>query len=479
MFLRRSHRLLGPFSRSSSSRHHLVHVALGSNLGDRVRAIHRALQRIRESDAVQLVCTSFLYESSPMYHVDQSPFLNAIVQLRTSMDPFGLLHLLKSIEVSVGRKPTFTNGPRVIDLDIVLYEDAVINSEVLTVPHPRAHERGFVLLPLCDIDPNIVIPGRDQSAGYLLRQIPLSERMSLRRVFPLGKDLNGFYRLEDFQKQTKVMGILNVTPDSFSDGGRYVSMEAAVAHAQVLLADCADIIDIGGESTRPHALPVGPEEEMRRILPVIRRLREKHLSVTISVDTRSSVVAEAALQAGADVINDVSAGRHDPAMVAVAAAAFAPMVFMHSRGTPETMTELTSYDDPIADSVSAELSLALKAADELLPRWLQFTDPGIGFAKTGEQNLALLHPDNLRRFKHALGNRPMLVGASRKRFLKSALGIGAAITTYDLDLGTYSTCCSAVMGGADMVRVHNVRGARCVCDVMRAIVDSDRRGVES
>ena len=205
-----------------------------------------------------------------MYHLDQSPFLNAILQLRTSMDPFGLLHFLKSVEVSVGRKQTFTNGPRVIDLDIVLFEDTVIDSEILTIPHPRAHERGFVLHPLCDIDPNIVIPGRNQRVGNLLRQIPLSERMSLRRVFPLGKDQHGHYKLEDFDRQTKVMGILNVTPDSFSDGGRYFSEEAAVDQAQRLLADGADILDIGGESTRPHSLPVTAEEEIRRVVPVIR-----------------------------------------------------------------------------------------------------------------------------------------------------------------------------------------------------------------
>ena len=197
------------------------------------------------------------------------------------------------------------------------------------------------------------------------------------------------------------------------------------------------------------------------------------------MDTRSSVVAEAALQAGADMVNDVSAGRHDPAMVAVAAAAGVPMIFMHSRGTPETMVELTSYSDPITDNVSAELAAALAAADEQLPRWLQFIDPGIGFAKTGDQNLKLLHPDNLRRFKHALGIRPQLAGASRKRFIKSLLGLRADFNANDLDLGTYSACCAGVMGGAAVVRVHDVRGARSVCDVIRAIVDSEREAVDA
>ena len=283
--LSRSKRLLGS-GRYLGSLPHLVHIAVGSNLGDRAEAIHQAIQRIRQSgecllplpyfvsesrlEAMLLQSTSFLYESAPMYHVDQSPFLNAVLQFRTSMDPFVLLHFLKSIEVAMGRQKTFANGPRVIDLDIVLFGDKVIDSDSLTIPHPRAHERAFVLLPLGDIDSDIFIPRRNQTVGHLTRQIPLSERRSLRRVFPLGKDPHGFHKLEDFKRRTLVMGILNVTPDSFSDGGRYLAEEKAVKHALQLVADGADIVDIGGESTRPHASPVSIEEEIRRVVPVIR-----------------------------------------------------------------------------------------------------------------------------------------------------------------------------------------------------------------
>ena len=192
--------------------------------------------------------------------------------------------------------------------------------------------------------------------------------------------------------------------------------------------------------------------------------------MTISVDTRSSIVAGEAVRAGADLINDVSAGSHDPAMVAVSAATGRPMVFMHSRGNPETMTGLTEYNDPFVDSVSEELGRLLSTANEKIPRWMQLIDPGIGFAKTNRQNLQLLHPENLKKFKSLLGNRPLLLGASRKRFIKNVLEGGPDISESDLDLGTYSACCSGILGGTEIVRVHNVQGARKVCDVTSAIV---------
>jgi dihydropteroate synthase len=250
----------------------------------------------------------------------------------------------------------------------------------------------------------------------------------------------------------EVWGVVNVTPDSFSDGGRYLDTDAALTHALALAADGADVLDVGGESTRPGAEPVGVEEEIRRVVPVITALHARGVPARISVDTRRAAVADAALGAGAVIVNDIAAGR-DPDMAAVVASSGAEWVLMHMRGTPRTMQRDPRYDDVVAD-VSGQLAerveAAMAAGVEVARLWI---DPGIGFGKTLEHNLALLR--GLERFV-ALGPR-VLLGASRKSFLGRLTGRddpGARLA------GSLACALRALVAGVAGVRVHDVAATR-------------------
>ncbi len=253
-----------------------------------------------------------------------------------------------------------------------------------------------------------------------------------------------------------LIGILNLTPDSFSDGGKYTAPSAAVAHAEQLLAAGADMLDLGGESTRPgRPESVGAEEECRRVLPVLEALVKAHPQGLFSIDTVKSAVARAALDAGAAVVNDVSAFRLDAAMGAVVAGSGAGAVLMHSRGTVQSMATFdhAEYDGDVVQVVASELADALAtatsagvSADRIV------LDPGFGFAKTAEQNLALL--DGLGALR-SLG-RPILVGPSRKRFLGLVTGREVA----DRDVATAASCALAWERGARLFRVHDVATSR-------------------
>jgi dihydropteroate synthase len=259
-----------------------------------------------------------------------------------------------------------------------------------------------------------------------------------------------------------VMGILNVTPDSFSDGGRFFGPADAIRQARRMAEEGADLIDVGGESTRPGAPAVSADEEAARIVPVVRALREA-LDVPVSVDTRKAAVAREALAAGADVVNDVS-GLGDPEMAAVVAPSGTGLVLMHMRGTPETMQRLTDYGD-VVDDVAAELAESLSLAEAAgIARERVVLDPGIGFAKTAEQNLELIA--SLDRIQHRLG-RPLLLGVSRKSFIGALLGGAPADAR---DAGTVGACVAGLARGARLFRVHDVRAARQALDVAWAVL---------
>nr|QFG07017.1 dihydropteroate synthase [Kremastochrysopsis austriaca] len=449
-------------------------IALGSNVGDRVLAIHQALEGIKASTSMRLLGTSYLYETPPMYVTTQPSFLNAACAVETSLSSVDLLKELKTLESSIGRQASFSNGPRLIDLDIVMVEDEVLASPILTLPHPRMQERAFVLLPLHDLDPMAVHPIRGTTVREMLSLLPATEMQTVRRVFPLGKHADGSMAVVDFSKKVFVMGILNTTPDSFSDGGRYVDTTRAMPRVREMFRDGAEIIDIGGESTRPGATAVPAAEQLARILPIIRHVRQEGLPCILSVDTRSAEVARAAVEAGADLINDVSGGGHDRDMLSTAAALRVPLIFMHMRGDPHTMTTLSRYNHVLLE-LQQELSRPLRAAGPVLPLWMQYIDPGIGFAKTAAQNLTLLKPENLKSFTRALQDRPLLVGASRKRFVREIVSTSQSATEVEesaLDAATVATSCAAVYGGASIVRVHEVKTTRLACDTMRAIRDA-------
>ena len=280
-------------------------------------------------------------------------------------------------------------------------------------------------------------------------------------VAPQGRRLSTRHGKIDMRRRTALMGILNVTPDSFSDGGRYFEPEKAIARGIELAEQGADIIDIGGESTRPGARPLSAPEETERVMPVVRGLR-RAVSIPLSIDTYKAEVARAALEEGADVVNDISALRIDPAMITLVAREKVPVVLMHMRGTPQTMQDQPYYRDVLAEvkdflsrrmAFSVETGLALEQI---------IIDPGIGFGKSLEHNLTLLR--GLPSLA-SLG-RPLLVGTSRKTFIGKLLHVGPE----DRLEGSLASAVAAVLAGANMIRTHDVREARraiAIADALR------------
>ncbi|MBE9006964.1 dihydropteroate synthase [Fortiea sp. LEGE XX443] len=253
-------------------------------------------------------------------------------------------------------------------------------------------------------------------------------------------------------QRTYLMGVLNVTPDSFSDGGDFNSTSAALAQAQAMVAAGADIIDVGGQSTRPGAEQITLTEELERVIPIIEVLR-REITVPISVDTTRATVAKAAIEAGADIVNDISSGTFDSEMLPAVASLDVPIVLMHIRGTPQMMQQMTEYEDvlgEIASFLTRRIVTATKAGINLEKIIL---DPGIGFAKNYEQNLEILR--NLRSLTFL--NCPILVGVSRKSF------IGRILNQPDPKAriwGTAAACCAAIANGADILRIHDVKEMR-------------------
>lgn len=265
------------------------------------------------------------------------------------------------------------------------------------------------------------------------------------------------------ENRTLLMGILNVTPDSFSDGGMFVTIDKAVAHGEALCSAGADIIDVGGVSTRPFADPVSVDEEIARVIPVIKRLSQR-VSAPISVDTSRAETAKRAIEAGARIVNDIAALRFDPFLGDVVAEADLPVVLMHMQGTPETMQIRPAYDDvmgEIIDFLSGSIDLAVSKG---IPRENIIVDPGIGFGKKVEHNLTIIR--ELSRLK-SLG-RPILVGASRKSFIGEITGIKEPARR---DTATLAVTALLVASGADIIRVHDVKRSTEVVRMVEGITD--------
>jgi dihydropteroate synthase len=266
---------------------------------------------------------------------------------------------------------------------------------------------------------------------------------------------------------TLIMGVVNVTPDSFSDGGKWFDQDAAIEHGLELVAEGADLVDVGGESTRPGAARVEPDEEVRRVVPVVRELAGR--GIRVSVDTMRAATAVAAVEAGAEIINDVSAGLADAAMAPIVAETGALYVAMHWRGHSDRMDSLAEYGDvavDVRDELAARID-ALAAAGVASDRLI--LDPGLGFSKRGQQNWELLgRLDVLAEL-----GLPILIGASRKRFLGALLPDDADMVERDLPTAVVSVL--SAQSGAWAVRVHDVRGTRRALDVLGAW-QSGRRG---
>jgi len=280
----------------------------------------------------------------------------------------------------------------------------------------------------------------------------------------------GSHRLE-LGERTCVMGVVNVTPDSFSDGGRFYSPDAAIDQGEKLIADGADILDIGGESTRPFSDEVSERDELERVIPVIEALAGR-TGIPISIDTTKAAVARRALEAGASIINDVSALRVDPQMTAIAAEFDVPVMLMHMLGTPKTMQESPVYDDVVADIKQFLDQAVSKAVNAGIARERIIIDPGIGFGKTLEHNLLLIN--NVFELKTI--DVPILIGPSRKAFLRNLLKEeGIEDISPDLPIvetGTQAAVAVAVTRGAHIVRVHDVADTRATVKIVDAIVNA-------
>lgn len=378
----------------------------------------------------------------------------------------------------MGRKKVIDKGPRNIDLDILLYGNEVVNHERLTIPHALMLEREFVLRPLSECvmstylklkksaNHNRLIPNRalDQKSPWKLTQdylnaLPVSSP-PLSTITPLRSSLEPLRALKANRK-TEIMAILNLTPDSFSNEGQLPSLgniqTSALNHAT------AKILDIGGQSTAPNAEPVSAEVELNRIFALLTQLNDpaqlqalnlERDDFAISVDTFYASVAKAAILAGADIINDISAGQLDPEMLSTIAQSGKTICLMHMRGTPSTMNKLNHYPEGLIPTIARELLERVAAAEAAgIRRWRIILDPGIGFAKNLKQNLEILRNlDELREWP-GLRGFPWLVGTSRKRFIGTVTGVERASERV---MGTAATVAASVWGGADVVRVHDV-----------------------
>ncbi|KAI2613812.1 Dihydropteroate synthase-like protein [Hypoxylon fragiforme] len=430
------------------------YIALGSNMGDRIAMIEEACKHMDER-GIKVKRTSSLWETKPMYVADQDRFVNGACEVETDLEPLALLDALQDIEKSMGRQKVIDKGPRNIDLDILLYEDEEVDHERLKIPHVGIPEREFVLRPLAELIPHKPInPKRPWKLiqDYLNQLEPAGEPLST--LTPICTSVEPLNALKATRK-TQLMAILNITPDSFSDGG----MHTPDSLRDTILAYVrggATIFDIGGQSTAPGTLEVSGEEELNRILPAIELIRSlpETRDVAISVDTYRASVAEAAVQAGADIINDVSAGVMDPDMLPTMARLGKTVCLMHMRGTPSTMSKLNDYPQGLIWTIAEELLERVAAAEAAgVRRWRIILDPGLGFAKVGEQNLQLLRRfDELRNWP-GLEGLPWLMGSSRKSFIGKVTGVPKPM---DRVFGTAATVAAAVQAGADIVRVHDV-----------------------
>lgn len=444
------------------------------------------------------------------------------------MSPHQLLKLTQSIEVNLGRDKTGVpdKGPRSVDLDILLYDNIELDdSPTLTIPHPGIKEREFVLEPLKDILPEFEHPTLSRTIAQLLTMLQKSPDYTpsgIRKVTPL--KINDSQQavqetsLLSWGSKTFIMGIINATPDSFSDGGDNLPLDSALQTAISMSQEGADILDIGGMSTAPNAAEITEEEEIRRVCPLIRSIREAGIKTPISVDTFRAAVAEKALEAGANIINDVSGGERDPRILQVAQQWACPIVLMHMRGDSKTMSKMVAYEggDVVAGvrtELEERLNNALRAG---VRRWNIILDPGIGFAKDQQGNVDLIkkladltknsrgtksssraslrYQNGLSSASHAtsraitpsastqslaalaaadpatshsqldyelatqpncaLSAFPVLLGPSRKRFLGAITGKSEP---KERVFATAAACAAGIASGVDIIRVHDVK----------------------
>ena len=425
----------------------MIILALGGNLPSREGAHRETLRRALpfiEAEGLKILSRSSIWLTEPVPRSNDPWYANQVISVATKLSPQAVLAALHKVEARFERKRSIKDAPRTLDLDLIVYDDAIINTEHLILPHPRMHLRAFVLAPLQEIAPDFHHPKSGQSVEDLLA----------------ASDRTGICRLRDVPM---LMGVLNVTPDSFSDAKPLVETDLAIAHAMQLMDEGADILDIGGESTRPGAAPVDPAEEQRRILPVIEAIANIAASRgrLVSVDTRHASTMALAIKAGATMINDVSA-LGDPKSVRLLAEAKLPIIVMHMQGTPQTMQINPAYDDVVAEVKQFLDAACLRGIDGGIQPDQLWVDPGIGFGKTLAHNIELLNAT--ARF--GAGGRKTLIGASRKGFIARIDRDGVASERLS---GSIAAALAAASRGATAIRVHDVAQTRQALAVWSAI----------
>lgn len=439
-----------------------IWLALGTNLGNRFWNLRDAQNRL--SGQINILGASSIYETAPWGVTDQPDFLNQVIEAETDLQPRELLGFAKQIEKEMGRVPTVRYGPRLIDIDILLYDDEQVDQPDLVIPHPRMAERAFVMVPLAELSPDKMLPGTERTASQILQTLNTE---SVRRIPHQNPYL-------EYGRRTYIMGIINVTPDSFSGDGLLSQpqlIQAALEQAERFVEAGADILDIGGESTRPGASAVSDEEEMERVIPVVDALAASGLNALLSIDTYKAKVANSALKAGAHWINDIWGLFGDERMAGVAAEAQCPVILMHNRlksASAQVQANLGgryvgAHYENLIEEIKQELLDCVALGEKAGIRREQIIlDPGIGFGKTVEQNLELVR--RMAEIK-ALGY-PLLVGPSRKSFIG-----------YTLDLppqqrleGTAAVCALSIDRGADILRVHDVEEIVRVARMTDAVV---------
>ncbi len=387
-------------------------LSLGTNLGDSLNNIRSALQLLQKSQKIAPLQISPLYSSSALLPVYapmawNRPYLNLAVACETELSPLEVLKFVKQIERQLGREESQRWAPRIIDIDILAWDNCVIEQIGLKIPHAELLSRPFALWPLLDLWPDWQYP-TTEFAELLQRW---GSRYTGERAPCETKQLP--HRLEG----SALVGILNITPDSFSDGGKFITIPNALAQAEKLVREGAEVLDIGAESTRPGATPVLPETEWSLLKPVLTALKEQckqwAFKPKLSIDTRHHIVAERAMQMGIDWINDVS-GFVDPNMRALVVGSPVKCVVMHNLGVPAQKNIVLASHPNICEQI---LDWTEQRFEELLDAGVNANqlifDIGIGFGKTSQQSIFLLK--NIKQFRRL--NYPLLVGHLRKSFL--------------------------------------------------------------
>ena len=421
----------------------LIYISAGSNQGNRAEYLRMAAQLL--APAVKILRSSDLYLTEPWGYKPQPSFYNLVWEAETDLDPESLLKYFKEIETRIGRVKTLRYGPRVIDLDILLYDDRVYQSQGLTIPHAMMRERRFVLQPLCDLIPMEQDPVSKKTWYEYLQNCPNDGVEKLDETVDLSRPLISW------GLRSYTMGIVNLTPDSFSGDGLMNGQNVitgALRRCEAFLENGADILDFGAESTRPGFEEVEDQTEILRLMPVLKEVRRHFPKALLSVDSRKAAVIRAALDQGIDWINNTG-DSSDEELDALCAGSGKVTVLMRSEPLHKTPEEVLSPEkvlervrSQLLDRVNRVQKFGMKHNDIVL-------DPGLGFGGTASTDLEIVR--QIRQI--SLLGFPILIGPSRKSFLGRYL----KRPVEDREAGTAAVICYAILNGCDVIRVHDVK----------------------